>query len=314
MKKAFVKMLLILGLVVAALFVWGLIEPRVILDERQARAPIPALPAAWEGAEIAVLGDFQIGIWLANEQMVRQAVARVVERKPAAVLLTGDLLYKPTDEESQSEAQEEIEPEDRRGIARQIAQSVALVRPLTEAGIPTYAVLGNHDYLAETPQAFAWGEVADELARALADAGVRVLRNEAVAMERKGAQLYLGGVDSLYARRARPAQVLDAIPAGAPRILLMHNPDVFVQLPPHSAPLAVAGHTHGGQARLPGLPDWSLMSLMQKEAVTADGWIRKDYGAAGNRLYVNRGIGFSFLPVRINCPPELTWFTLKKAA
>lgn len=313
MKTFLVKTLLVLVLVVASLFVWGLIEPRVILDERRERAPIPGLPATWAGAEIAVLGDFQIGIWLANEEMARQAVARVVERRPAAVLLTGDFLYKPTDEEEEGEAREEIDAEDRREIAAQIAQSVALVRPLTEAGIPTYAVLGNHDYLAETQPAFVWPEVAEKLAQALKSAGVTVLQNEAVALERDGEQLYLGGIDSLYAGLARPKETLRAIPEGAPRIVLMHHPEVFAQLPANSAPLAIAGHTHGGQVRLPWLPDWSLISLMQKDDVTIDGWIRPGYGAEGNRLYVNRGIGFSLLPIRINCPPELTWFTLETA-
>lgn len=313
MKTVLVKALLVLVLIAAVLFVWGLIEPRTILDEEQERAPIPALPAAWEGAEIAVLGDFQLGIWLANEQMARKAVARVVERKPAAVLLTGDFLYKPVEEHEKSEAREEIDPEGWREIGDQIGRSVALVRPLTEAGIPTYAVLGNHDYLAETPKAFVWSRVANDLERALEGVGVTVLRNEAVAVERKGERLYLGGTDSLYARRARPDQMLEMIPPGAPRIVLIHHPEVFEQLPANSAPLAVAGHTHGGQVRLPWLPDWSLMSMTQEDEVTADGWIRKDYGAAGNRLYVNRGIGFSMLPIRINCPPELTWFTLEKA-
>ena len=51
------------------------------------------------------------------------------------------------------------------------------------------------------------------------------------------------------------------------------------------------------------------MTLAKDEPVHVDGWIQ-DYGAAGNRLYVNRGIGFSTIPIRINCPPEITIFTL----
>ena len=89
----------------------------------------------------------------------------------------------------------------------------------------------------------------------------------------------------------------------------MHHPDTFASLPAGSAPLAIAGHTHGGQVRLPFLPRWSWMTLAKDEPVHVDGWIQ-DYGAAGNRLYVNRGIGFSTIPIRINCPPEITIFTL----
>jgi predicted MPP superfamily phosphohydrolase len=54
------------------------------------------------------------------------------------------------------------------------------------------------------------------------------------------------------------------------------------------------------------------MSLLTDEKIHSDGWI-ENFGQAGNRLYVNRGIGFSTFPVRINCRPELTFFTLRGA-
>lgn len=91
---------------------------------------------------------------------------------------------------------------------------------------------------------------------------------------------------------------------------MMHNPDTFGRLPPSSAPLAVAGHTHGGQIRIPFTPEWSWITFKSEDEVHADGWI-DDYGAPGNRLYVNRGIGFSVVPIRINAPPEITMFTLR---
>ncbi len=56
------------------------------------------------------------------------------------------------------------------------------------------------------------------------------------------------------------------------------------------------------------------MSLVEEAAVAADGWIAPSFGATGNRLYVNRGIGFSVAPVRLNCRPELTWITLARAS
>ena len=91
----------------------------------------------------------------------------------------------------------------------------------------------------------------------------------------------------------------------------MHEPDSFAAFPANAAPLALAGHTHGGQIRIPFTDDWSWMSLFVNEKVRADGWI-SDFGQAGNRLYVNRGIGFSSFPIRINCRPELTVFTLRR--
>ncbi len=74
----------------------------------------------------------------------------------------------------------------------------------------------------------------------------------------------------------------------------------------------MAGHTHGGQVRIPFLPEWSWLTYAVEDEVHADGWI-DGYGAPGNRLYVNRGIGFGTAPIRVNCPPEVTVFTLRPA-
>lgn len=305
----------LLGLLwlLVALAAWGLIEPRVWLDEEHEEVSLPGLPPSWEGQRIAVLADLQVGMWLANTDMVRRAVARIVAGRPAAVLLAGDFLYEPVDEERRSEAREELQPDDLRQVRQQLSTVTDLLRPLTAAGLPVYAVLGNHDYLQDEGESLAVPPIADEVAAALRAIGVVVLRNQVVAIERGPQPLYLGGIDSLLAGRAEPRQVLGAIPDGAPRILLMHNPDIYPMLPPASAPLAIAGHTHGGQIRVPGLPHWSWMALKQGGRVRADGWI-VDEGAPGNRLYVNRGIGFSSVPMRIKCPPELTWIRLRKAA
>ena len=302
----------LLALAVASLLLasWGLIEPRLILDEVHEEARIPGLPDALRGRRIAVLADWQTGMWMANEAMIERAMGRVVEGRPAALLLAGDFLYRPADEASREEVDEELEPEDWQEIRAQIERAVQLVRPARAAGIPVFAVLGNHDYLKEEVQSAGVPVVADRLAEALRQAGVTVLRNQASPLAAPGAPLYIGGVDSPTAGRADVGATLAAIPGGAPRILLMHEPGIFAQLPAGSAPLALAGHTHGGQIRLPGFPHWSWMAIMQPGRVTTDGWI-KDYGATGNRLYVNRGIGFSTVPLRIFCPPELTWVTLR---
>ena len=119
------------------------------------------------------------------------------------------------------------------------------------------------------------------------------------------------GIGSRYAGQARATAALAQVPAAAPRIIFLHNPDTFSEFPANTAPLVLAGHTHGGQIRLPFTANWSWMSLASDETVHADGWI-DGYGQPGNRLYVNRGIGFSSFPVRINCRPELTLFTLQR--
>ena len=142
-----------------------------------------------------------------------------------------------------------------------------------------------------------------------------MLENEAVpvALSEGGEPLYVAGIGSAWAERSRPAAALAAVPAGAARIVLAHNPIVYRELPPNAAPLTLAAHTHGGQIRLPLTPSESWLHIARSREVVADGWAVDSVGQAGNRLYVNRGIGFSLVPLRIFCRPELTLFTLRQA-
>ncbi|HEX6910674.1 MAG TPA: metallophosphoesterase [Longimicrobium sp.] len=285
------------GLLVLLLF-WGAVVEPYRIDEKHETAALPALPPDWEGREIAVIADFQIGMWAANTGTIERIVRRLVERRPAAVLLAGDFAYK---------ADDRVEK-----VANRIAE---LVRPLSVAGIPTIAVLGNHDYSLDYESDPVNPRVAEAVQSALRASGVHVLENEAVALRRGGgAPLYVVGIGSEWADRARPAEAVARVPAGAARVVFMHNPRSFLRLPAGTAPLAVAAHTHGGQVSLPFTPHWSWMSLVKDEHVEADGWAQRSEGQPGNRLYVNVGIGFSDVPVRINAPPELTIFRLQRAS
>ena len=280
---------------VALLFAYGTaIEPRLMLDVEEHDAPVPGLPPEWEGRRVAVLADFQVGMWWDNEGMARRAVREAIRRRPAVVLLAGDFIYKPD-----------------RSPGELVRQAVELVRPLAAAGIPTYAVLGNHDWGLNHRDGSRNAEAARMVRAALEEAGIPVLDNRAVPVGR-GGSLHLVGIGSEWAGDDDVARALGGLPPEAPRIVFMHNPDTFREIPAGAAPLAVAGHTHGGQIAIPLLPRWSWLALAKKDEVHADGWIR-GYGAPGNRLYVNRGIGFSTLPVRINTVPELTVFTLRRA-
>lgn len=306
MKKGKHVLLGLLG-ALSLILAWGLLEPYLI-DTEEEVAEIPNLPNAWEGQRIALISDWQVGMWLDNTVTIRRIVEQLVKERPALVLISGDFIYRPG-----------------RNPSQEINQVIELVHPLIEANIPTYAVLGNHDY------GLAMGaknqQLASQLHESLEAVGVQVLKNEAVSLSlpdksvkrsypggnhsvaKMQEDLYLVGIGSHLANEDKPAVALSQVPQGAPRLVMMHNPDSFAALPPHTAPLAVAGHTHGGQIRLPFLPEWSWLALTSNEEVHVDGWI-SGYGQPGNQLYINRGIGFSHIPIRLNCPPEVTLFTL----
>ena len=278
------------------LIAWGFIEPRLLNTEQEV-AEIPNLPAAWEGQEIGQLSDFQIGLWADNRGTARRSVGQMIEANPAAVLISGDFIY-----HAKPDPTAEIE------------EAVSIVKPLVDAGIPTYAVLGNHDYGMSSKEAEPDTQLADSLEAELEAAGIVVLKNESVAMRLPDSNepLYLAAVGSLWAKQDNAEAALADIPAGSPSVALMHNPDSFELFPEGTAPLAVAGHTHGGQIRLPNSPQWSWLRFTQKDKVYADGWVEDSYGKPGNNLYVNVGIGMSIIPFRLFCPPEMTLFTLER--
>ena len=283
---------------------WGTgIEPRVV-DETRETARVPGLPREWNGARIALIADLEVGMWLANTDTVRRVVDRIINDRPAAVLIAGDFLYHPTEETGEPhEAREEMEAEDVSELRKQIAEVVSLLQPLA----------------MRWPDSLPLPQIADELSDALRAIGVTVLRNDVLPLGSRDSQrkavdrLHLAGLDAWLGGASAVDLSLAQVPDGAPRVFVMHDPVMFQELPPRSAPVALAAHTHGGQIRVPFLPHWSWMSFVREAPVAADGWIQPQFGAGGNRLYVNRGIGFSVVPVRINCRPELTWIVLEPA-
>lgn len=301
--KILKRLLLLFGSMLIILVVWGLVEPYFINLEKE-EAVIPNLPEQWTNEEIAVVGDFQVGMWMDNDATVEKVAERLVELDPAAVLFLGDYIYHSVDSHQKE---------------RECVKK--LIKPLTDSDIPVFAVLGNHDYGMSSKTAEPNQELAEDMKGLLQEVGITVLHNEAMALnitedgvEQGNASpesLYLVGLGAYWPENAEPAEAFDGVAETSASFVMMHNPETFATLPAESAPVAVAGHTHGGQMKIPGTPQWSYTALMtENEDDHIYGWI-KDYGAEGNELYINPGIGFSILPLRINCPPEITLFTLK---
>lgn len=290
------------GVIVGLIVVWGLIEPYYIKVQRE-EVSIPNLSESWKGEEIAVVGDFQVGMWMDNTNTIERVVDRLIEMEPKAVLITGDFVYHTTGD-----------------LDTEVQKVQDLLRPLAETSIPVYTVLGNHDYEMDKKDSKPNLVVAEKVSSVLEDIGVHVLKNESVPLPLSDSEsqddvveekdlLYLVGIGATWPEFSRPTEAFDEVLENSPRIVLMHNPNNFSELIAHSSPLTIAGHTHGGQMRFPFTPSWSYLSLVKDGTVHPYGWFDKN-GAPGNHLYVNPGIGFSGVPIRINVPPEITVFGL----
>ncbi|MFB1081912.1 metallophosphoesterase [Jeotgalibacillus sp. JSM ZJ347] len=296
------RILFTLSALIFFVMLWGLIEPYFINTEEET-AEITGLPEVWEGQELAVIGDFQVGMWMDNTWTIERVVKRIIERKPAAVLLTGDHVYHV-----------------KKGSEKELNEVLELLQPLADSDIPVMTVMGNHDYSMEKKDHEPDTKYVEMMSEQFEEIGITVLQNEHLTLnlndgvmeigKEDANSLYIGGVGSSWAGMDDVEKTLAGIPDTAARFILMHNPQAFKSIPGGSAPAAAAGHTHGGQISIPFTPHWSYMSVFKGEDVQAAGWTEADFGEEGNLLYVNPGIGFSDVPLRFTTPPEITYFEL----
>jgi predicted MPP superfamily phosphohydrolase len=161
------------------------------------------------------------------------------------------------------------------------------------APLGVYSVLGNHDW---------WYDGA-RVRRALEANGIKVLENETAKLDVRGMPLWLAGLADLWTRTPLIYETTEAIPESDAIIALTHNPDIFPRLPQRVA-LMIAGHTHGGQIRLP-----FIGPIVQPSRVSA-AYTRGHVIENGHHLFVTTGIGTSIFPVRFGVPPEIVLLTL----
>jgi uncharacterized protein len=167
--------------------------------------------------------------------------------------------------------------------------------------------------------------VAGHVRRALAAAGVHMMDSVVEPLPSPAAPgavpdtmrdtasaprpFYLAGIGERWAKNDHTLETMAKLPAGAPRVVFMHDPDDFADIPAGEAPFAIAAHTHGLQLGIPFVSNYVWRHYFSARGSGLEGWI-DHYGEAGNRLYINRGIGFSIVPARVNAVPELTVVTL----
>jgi predicted MPP superfamily phosphohydrolase len=164
-----------------------------------------------------------------------------------------------------------------------------------------FAVLGNHDYDRHGRE--HRGEHGHDVSAVLAEAGIQVLSNSAHSA--LGAGLFIAGVDDPSRRRDDLDRAMAGVPEGACCLLLAHSPDVVLRLGQHRPGLVLAGHTHGGQIRLPLAGPLITMSRLPRRQVMG---LHEHQGVP---TFVSRGIGYSGVNLRLWCPPEVALLTLR---
>lgn len=232
--------------------------------------PVPGLRSR---VRLVQLSDLHYGQWL-QQGSVAEWVQAALAEQPDLLILNGDYI----DSRTRSDT----------------GPFYDALSPLS-APLGVYAVWGNHDHVMRSRTA--------ELQSRFAAMGITVLTNE-VAQVRE--DLQVAGVDDFRLGSPDLAGTIARLQPGVPGILVTHNPDQLIDVPAGSFSLALAGHTHGGQVRLPFIGAPHTQSAHGQRFV--QGWVDAPVPA-----YVSRGLGVTALPIRLLCPPELVVIDLLPA-
>ncbi len=263
---------------------YGLLIERTEVETTHQPIVLRRLPKAFEGFRIAQLSDIHVGPFMPASD-IRRYVTMVNDLHPDLVALTGDF------------------------VTWEASPQRAVVEALSGLKAPfgIFGCLGNHEQ---------WAGVENSISRLFAEHGARMLRLANATIASSGERLNLIGVDyqtrmrfgpprdgivSEYLKGVAPLMLPDTV-----NILLSHNPNTFDRAAELGIDLSLAGHTHGGQVTLEYIsPDLSPARLI---TAYVRGWFQK----GESQLYVNRGIGTIFSPVRFGSPPEITLYELKR--
>ena len=259
-------------------------EPHRLVVTRRV-FPVRGLPPSLDGLRVVQVSDIHLGPWLTVGR-VRRIVEQTNALQPDLVALTGDFVMRSAD------------------YIPQVASALAGLRPAVGA----VGVLGNHD----------WNEDGHGCARALENVGVRMIDNNRLFLtpgrtlsDRDADGLCVAGVGDLWRDVQLYDRALGDLPAGLPRLLLSHNPDVAEEPAftdgGYRVDLMLSGHTHGGQISLPVVgPPVTMSRYGQKYA-------RGLVQGPTCPVYVSRGLGMAMLPLRFGSTPEIAVIELAAA-
>lgn len=255
---------------------YGVLYGRSNYEVTRTEFIIPDLPPELHDFTIGLMSDIHSSAFMTKDEMDRY-VAVMNAQETDLIAVTGDFV---------NSLVEEVYP---------FAESFSALR----APHGVYGVLGNHDFFTRN---------VELVAREIDDCGVKLLRNDKITVERNGGKMTLLGVDDVGRGQLAAEKISLALGRQAtsgPRILLCHRPYFLEQAAEHQIDLVLSGHTHGGQVSL-----GRFSNVVLAPASFASKYVWGKYRTKDTHMYVSRGIGTVGLPIRINCPPEITVITL----
>jgi predicted MPP superfamily phosphohydrolase len=251
---------------------YGYLYERHRIEVSRAALPVSGLPDALHGLRIGLVTDTHFSRTVRADD-ITTAVRLTLDERPDLIVLGGDYVTWGGDHIS-------------RGDRGYVSGAAELLAPLN-APHGVFAVLGNHDDDRAMPAA-------------LAARGFIVLRDSRTRITIRGETLEIAGIRYWTRRVEQIARILRG--ATGTTMLLAHDPSRLKEAAELDVGIVLSGHTHGGQIVLPGLGAIAARSF----PVVAGPGRREN-----TSIYVSRGIGTVYVPVRVNCPPEVAVITLE---
>jgi len=242
------------------------------------RLKLKRLPRVFSGLRVAQISDIHMGGWM-NLDRLQQVADLIAAQEPDVLMITGDFLQGRSFTEASKQGIRDL-----RKVLSPLARS-----------IPTFAVLGNHDY----------GTNPEAIRTMLRRCGIMDLTNAVYPLTREYENLYLCGVDDIRHGNVRLNDVTAQLVEHSAAILLVHEPDFAdTSAATGKFDLQISGHTHGGQIVIPyyGPPVLPVSGRKYPSGL---------YRVGNMFHYTNRGVGTDTVSVRLNCPPEVTIFVLE---
>ncbi len=265
---------------------YGIIRHDAFKIDKQ-QIEIANLPQELKGLTLTLISDIHAGQFMLEDEM--HEYANVIND------IGSDIIFIPGDFVN-------FDPQDSKSVARAFRDLKA------KHGV--YGTLGNHDFFVNPDY------VADVMNN---ESPVKVLRNKHEKITVNGKDLYILGVDDTRDSGIRTNDVIlnyidntiaeagasNTSYADSPKILLCHKPYAFDDIAKRDLDLVLSGHTHGGQVVPFKFGDFNLSF-----AAFVSKYISGYYNIGKANMYISRGIGTVGLPIRLNCPPEITKITL----
>ena len=284
----------IIGIGLFIVLLWGMFHTRKDLTIKEVELTFSDLPTAFNGMRVIQFSDAHVGNWGADHSVMERMVQMINEQKPDIICFTGDMV---------NNFHEELLP------------YVEILQQL-HARYGKFAILGNHDYgdYTEWESAEAREQNLNRTKQLIRDSGFRLLLNEHEYIRHDNDSICIAGVENWgkppFPQYGNLSQTLQGVSDNTFCILLSHDvshwkAEVTGQT---NIALTLSGHTHAAQLGID----------CGKVHISPASWVYDEwdglYKQGKQYLYVNRGIGFIGMPIRIGMPPEITIITLKKAS